>query len=66
MRRKGRDVLLSFCGTEIIIVEGNALLKAQCVLELMSGHMPLPVAQFLYTLRDQDKALTPQSPEQGY
>lgn len=52
--------LLSFCSTEIIIVEGNSLLKVQCVLELMSGPMPLPVAQFLYTLTDQDKALTPQ------
>lgn len=58
--------MLFFCSTEIMIVEGSSLLRAQCVLELMSGHMPLPVAQFLYTLRDQDKALTPQSPEQGY
>lgn len=45
---------------------GSSLLKVQCVLELMSGYMPLPVAQFLYTLRDRDKDLPPQKPEQRY
>lgn len=45
---------------------GSSLLKVQCVLELMSGHMPLPVPQSLYTLTDRDKGLTSQKPEQRY
>lgn len=45
---------------------GSSLLKVQCVLELMSGHMPLPVAQFPYTLTVRDKGLTPQKPERRY